>query len=76
MKKKVNRKNIIYYCSQEPFDFKTFKTVWPLVENIFSGKFTMNESDLRTRTNQEQADLKNRDQKIGIKKYVYIKKCP
>ena len=36
----------------------------------------MNESDLRTRTNQEQADLKNRDQKIGIKKYIYIKKCP
>ena len=61
MKKKVNRKNIIYYCSQEPFDFKIFKAVWSLVENIFSGKFTMNESDLRTRTNQEQADLKNRD---------------
>ena len=36
----------------------------------------MNESDLRTRTNQEQADLKNRDQKTGIKKNKNIKKCP
>ena len=45
---------MIYYSSKEPFYFKTFKTVRSLGENIYSGKITMNESDLRTRTNQNK----------------------
>ena len=57
--KNVNRNNIIYHSSKEPFDFKTFKTIRSWSENISSGKITMNKSDLRTKTNQEQADLIN-----------------
>ena len=42
---------MIYYSSKEPFNFKTFKTIRCLGENICSGKITMNEADY------EQADL-------------------
>ena len=42
---------MIYYSSIEPFDFKTFKTIRSLKENIYSSKITINE------TNEEQADL-------------------
>ena len=47
----VNTNNMIYYWNNEPFDFKTFKTIRPLEENIYSGKITINEA------NEEQADL-------------------
>ena len=66
---------MIYYWSKEPFNFKTFKTIRSLGENIYSGKITMDEAD------EEQADLmeyilnfnnkarpKNRDDK-KTKKY-------
>ena len=49
--KKVNRNNMIYYSSKEPFDFKTFKTISSFGENIHSGKITINAA------NKEQADL-------------------
>ena len=49
--KKVNRNNMIYYSSKEPFDFNAFKTIRSFGENIYSGKITINEAD------QEQADL-------------------
>ena len=42
---------MIYYWNNEPFDFKTFKTIRSLEENIYSGKITINEA------NEEQADL-------------------
>ena len=42
-KKKVNRDNMIYYSSKEPFNFKTFKTIRSLGENIYSSKITMDE---------------------------------
>ena len=48
---KVNRNNIIYNASKEPFDFKTFKTIRPSGENISSNKITINKA------NEEQADL-------------------
>ena len=35
-KKKINRNNMIYYSSKEPFNFKTFKTIRALGENIYS----------------------------------------
>ena len=57
-KKKINRDNMIYYSSKEPFNFKmiyysskepfnfkTFKTIRSLGENIYSGKIKMNEAD-------------------------------
>ena len=66
---------MIYYWSKEPFNFKTFKTIRSLGENIYSGKITMDVAD------EEQADLmgyilnfnnktrpKNRDDK-KTKKY-------
>ena len=34
MKKKINRYNMIYYLSKEPFNFKTFKTIRSAGENI------------------------------------------
>ena len=49
--KKLNRNDMTYYSSKEPFDFKIFKTKRSLGENIYSGKVTINEAD------QEQADL-------------------
>ena len=51
MKKKVNRSNMIYYSSKEPFNFDAFKTIRSFGENIYSGKITINEA------NQEQVDL-------------------
>ena len=51
MKKKVHRNNMIYYSTEEPFDFNAFKTIKSFGENIYSGKITINEAD------QEQADL-------------------
>ena len=41
---------MIYYSSEEPFNFITFKTVRSFGENIYSGKNTINEA------NKEQAD--------------------
>ena len=65
-----------YYSSKEPFDFKRFKTIRSLGENIYGGKITINEAD------QEQADLaeyilnfsnearrKNGGDKKNLKKY-------
>ena len=43
--KKINRDNMIYYSSKESFNFKTFKTIRSLGENIYSGKITMAEAD-------------------------------
>ena len=51
MKKNVNRNNMIYYSSKEPFDFNVFKTRRSFGENIYNGKITLNEAD------QEQSDL-------------------
>ena len=42
---------MIYYSSKEPLNFKTFKTVRSLVENIYSSKIKMDEAD------EEQSDL-------------------
>ena len=42
---------MIYYSSKEPSNYKTFKTIWSLSENIYSSKITMKEAD------EEQADL-------------------
>ena len=39
--KKVNRDNMIYYSGKEPFNFKVFKTIRSLGENIYSSKITM-----------------------------------
>ena len=49
--KKVNRNNMIYYSTKEPFDFNAFKTIRSFGENIYCSKNTIHESD------QEQADL-------------------
>ena len=70
---------MIYYSSKEPFNFKTFKTIRSLGENIYSGKIKMNEAD------QEQTDLKehisnfnnkarpkNRDDKKKTRKMLLI----
>ena len=43
--------NIIYYSSKEAFNFKTFKTIRSLDENIYSGKIIMAKAD------EEQVDL-------------------
>ena len=45
----VNRNNMIYYSSKEPFNFETFETIRSFGETIFSGKITINE------VNEEQA---------------------
>ena len=49
--KKVNRKNMIYYSSKEPFDFRMFKTIRSFSDDIYSSKITINKAD------QEQSDL-------------------
>ena len=51
MKSKIDRNNTVYYSSKEPFNFKTFKTIRSLGENIYSGKITMDEAD------EKEADL-------------------
>ena len=48
--KKVNRDNMIYYSSKEPFDFRMFKTIRSFGDDIYSSKITINE------VNQEEAD--------------------
>ena len=63
---------MIYYSSRETFDFKIFKTIRSLGENIYSGKITLNEAD------QEQVDLveyilnfsNKLDQEIGTIKKI------
>ena len=50
-KKKVNRNNVIYYSSKEPFDFRMFKTIRSYGDDIYSSKITINEAD------QYQSDL-------------------
>ena len=70
---------MICYSSKEPFNFKTFKTIRSLGENIYSDKITMDEAD------EEQPDLieyilnfnnkarpKNRDDKKSKKKMFLI----
>ena len=49
--KKVNRDNMIYYSSKEPFDFRMFKAIRSFGNDIYSSKITINEAD------QEQSDL-------------------
>ena len=74
--KKVNRDNMIYYSSKEPFDFRMFKTIRSFGDDIYSSKITINEA------NQERSDLaeyilnfndntrpKNKDDKKNQKKY-------
>ena len=74
--KKVNRDNIIYYSSKEPFDFRMFKITRSFGDDIYSRKVAINEAD------QEQSDLveyilnfndksrpKNKDDKKKTKKY-------
>ena len=80
-KKKLNRDNMIYYSSKEPFNFKTFKTIRSLGENIYGGKITVDEAD------EEQSDLiedilnfnnkarpKNRDDKKSKKMFLILQK--
>ena len=75
--KKVNRDNMIYYSSKEPFDFRMFKTIRSFGDDIYSTKITINEAD------PEQSDLvqyilnfynktrpKNKDDKKNKKKNV------
>ena len=50
-KKTVNRDNMIYYSSREPFDFRMFKTITSFGDDIYSSRITINEAD------QEQSDL-------------------
>ena len=50
-KKKVNRNNMIYYSSKEPFDFRMFKTIRSYGDDIYSSKSIINEAD------QYQSDL-------------------
>ena len=52
-KKKNNpvRDNVIYYSSKETYNFKTFKTIRSLGENVYSSKITMDEAG------EEQSDL-------------------
>ena len=50
-KKKVNRDNIIYYSSKEPYDFRIYKTLRSFGDYIYSSKIIINEAD------QEQSDL-------------------
>ena len=72
---------MIYYSSKEPFDFKTFKSIRSLGENIYSGKITINKAD------QELADLvacllnfsnkarpKNRDDRKILKMLLILQK--
>ena len=49
--KKVNRYNMIYYSSKEPFDFRIFKTIRSFGDGIYSSKITISKGD------QEQSDL-------------------
>ena len=57
MKKKKQKKNnpvrdnVIYYSSRETYNFKTFKTIRSLGENVYSSKITMDEAG------EEQSDL-------------------
>ena len=72
---------MIYYSSKQPFNFKTFKTIRSLGENIFRGKITMDKAD------EEQADLidyilnsnhkarpNNRDDKKNKKMFLILQK--
>ena len=74
--RKVNRDNMNYYSSKEPFDFRMFKTIRSFGDDIYSSKITINEA------NQERSDLaeyilnfndntrpKNKDDKKNQKKY-------
>ena len=42
---------MICYSSKEPFNFKTFKTIRSLGENVYSNKITMDKAD------EKQSDL-------------------
>ena len=47
----VNKDNMIYYSSKEPFDFRMFKTMRSFGDDIYSSKITITEAD------QEQSGL-------------------
>ena len=49
--KKVNRDNMIYYSSKEPYYFRMFKTVRSFGDDIYNSKITINKAD------QEESDL-------------------
>ena len=63
--KKVNRDNMVYYSSKEPFDFRIFKTIRSFGDDIYNSKITVN------KVNQEQSDLvgyiMNFDNKVSPK---------
>ena len=72
---------MIYCSSKQPFNFKTFKTIRSLGENIYRGKITMDKAD------EEQADLidyilnsnhkarpNNRDDKKNKKMFLILQK--
>ena len=74
--KNVNGDKMIYYSSREPFDFRIFKTIRSLGDDIYSSKIRINKAD------QEQSDLvkyilnfnnktrpKNKDDKKKQKRY-------
>ena len=42
---------MVYYSSQEPSDFRIFKTIRSFGEDIYNSKITINEAD------QEKSDL-------------------
>ena len=50
-KKKVNRDNVVYYSSKEPFDFRIFKAIRSFGDDIYKSEITINEAD------QEQSGL-------------------
>ena len=70
-----------YYSSKEPFNFKTFKTVRTVGENIYSGKITMEEID-EEQSNlieyilsfNDKARTENRDDKKKKKMFLILQK--
>ena len=64
---------MIYYSSIEPFNFKAFKTIRSLGENIYIRKITTDEAD------EEQSDLieyiSNFNSKARLKNRDDKKKC-
>ena len=51
IKENVDREKLIYKASENIYDFRNFKTVRTLGEDIYEGKITLKEAD------EEQSDL-------------------
>ena len=63
---------MIYYSSQEPFDFRMFKTIRSFADDTYSSKITIKKAD------QEQSDLveyilnSNNKTRPKLKMIIYI----